>query len=112
MMPILDEIGILYLDQRHRRERFAPLSRCSNAQPALPGVVLEWVPVAVKIASSPLTASDLSDGHRAPASLAAGACFTIGLDALQVEQAARSSGQHRPELATPAPVASMTVKRA
>jgi hypothetical protein len=88
MVPVLHEIDIPHLDQRHRRERFAPLPRCGDAQPTSLVVVSEWIEVAVEITAPALTAKDPLDRHGSDSSVAKTVYCTGSIDLTQGQQAA------------------------
>jgi hypothetical protein len=88
MVPVLDKIDVPHLDQRHRRERFAPLPRRGDAQPTSLVVVSEWVEVAVEIIAAALTAKDPLDRHGSDPIVATSVYCTGSIDLAQGQQAA------------------------
>ena len=62
-MPVPDKVGVAHLDEHYRWKVFALLPRPGDANPAPPGLIVERVKVAVKVATATLTATDLVDRY-------------------------------------------------
>lgn len=93
VVPIPHKVAVAYLDQRHGWQVSSLLPGRGNAQPALTGVVLKRVELAVKVGCTALAAADLRDSHRARPAVAAGSRSAVTGNLLQREQLSRASSQ-------------------
>jgi hypothetical protein len=70
-MPVTDKVDVPNLDQHHRRQHIALITRRCDAQPATRAVILDRVEIAIEVVASALAAEDLAHRYTPDPSVAA-----------------------------------------